>query len=96
MSEISEKELSSQTVRSGSQDRKERHFSYLFWLSIFLFIICFGMEGMLIFYRPIKNVDQEIIGRIMGTLDTISVTVCTFWFGSSLNALRSNGKDESR
>lgn len=61
----------------------------LFWLSIFLFVVAFGLEGALLFFGFAVGISGELVGRVMGTVDTLAVMVGTFWFGTSRSSQNS-------
>lgn len=63
----------------------------LFWLSVFLFCVAFGMEGIILMWGFDPRVSGELVGRVLGTVDTLAVTVTVYWFGTS----RSNQDNES-
>lgn len=57
--------------------------SKLFFMALFLISACVGMEALVLFYGVHPGVSGEIVGRILGTLDTLAIMVCTFWYGST-------------
>ncbi len=78
------------SARQASVDGGDR--IRLFWLSIFLFVVAFGLEAVLLFFGFASGISGELVGRVMGTVDTLAVMVGTFWFGTS----RSSQDNESR
>lgn len=78
------------SARQASVDGGDR--TRLFWLSIFLFVTAFGLEGALLFFGFATGISGELVGRVMGTVDTLAVMVGTFWFGTS----RSSQDNENR
>lgn len=69
------------SARQASVDGGDR--SRLFWLSIFLFIVAFGLEGSLLFMGFADGISGELVGRVMGTVDTMAVMILSFWYGTS-------------
>lgn len=55
----------------------------LFWLSVLLLLICLGTEvAVLVFGLPIGT-SELVLGRVLGLLDAIAMTVLAYWFGTS-------------
>lgn len=55
----------------------------LFWLSVLLLLICLGTEvAVLVFGLPIGT-SELVVGRVLGLLDAIAMTVLAYWFGTS-------------
>ncbi|WP_302736413.1 hypothetical protein [uncultured Desulfovibrio sp.] len=75
------------SARQASVDGGDR--TRLFWLSIFLFVVAFGLEGALLFFGFAVGISGELVGRVMGTVDTLAVMVGTFWFGTSRSSQNS-------
>ena len=46
-------------------------------------VLCLGLEGSMIFGFTPKGLDDIVLGRVMGTLDSALMLVLGFWFGSS-------------
>lgn len=69
------------SARQASVDGGDR--PRLFWLSIFLFVVAFGLEGTLLFCGFANGISGELVGRVMGTVDTMAVMILSFWFGTS-------------
>ena len=63
----------------------------LFWLSVLLLVICLGTEvALLIFGLPVGT-SELVVGRVLGLLDAIAMTVLAYWFGtSSSSALKTH------
>lgn len=75
------------SARQASVDGGDR--TRLFWLSIFLFIVAFGLEGTLLFFGFAEGVSGELVGRVMGTVDTMAVMILSFWYGTSRSSQNS-------
>jgi hypothetical protein len=57
-------------------------------LAIFVVsLVCSG-EGVLLFGHYPKDVDQVVLGRILGTLDSALMLVLSYYFGSSHSSMR--------
>lgn len=69
------------SARQASVDGGDR--LHLFWLSVFLFVIAFGLEGTLLFFGFADGISGELVGRVMGTVDTMAVMILSFWYGAS-------------
>jgi hypothetical protein len=55
----------------------------LFWLSVLLLLICLGTEvAVLVFGLPVGT-SELVLGRVLGLLDAIAMTVLSYWFGTS-------------
>ena len=55
----------------------------LFWLSVLLLLICLGTEvSVLVFGMPVGT-SELVVGRVLGLLDAIAMTVLAYWFGTS-------------
>jgi hypothetical protein len=63
----------------------------LFWLSVLLLVICLGTEvALLVFGLPVGT-SELVVGRVLGLLDAIAMTVLAYWFGtSSSSALKTH------
>lgn len=75
------------SARQASVDGGDR--TRLFWLSIFLFIVAFGLEGTLLFFGFADGISGELVGRVMGTVDTMAVMILSFWYGTSRSSQNS-------
>lgn len=75
------------SARQASVDGGDR--TRLFWLSIFLFVVAFGLEGTLLFCGFAEGVSGELVGRVMGTVDTMAVMILSFWYGTSRSSQNS-------
>ena len=49
------------------------------------------MEGIILMWGFDPRVSGELVGRVLGTVDTLAVTVTVYWFGTS----RANQNNES-
>ena len=55
----------------------------LFWLSVLLLVTCLGTEvAVLVFGLPVGT-SEIVVGRVLGLLDAIAMTVIAYWFGTS-------------
>jgi hypothetical protein len=59
-------------------------------IGVLVVVVAMGLEGALAlgFHKP-TQVAGEVLGRILGTLDSATILVLSFWFGSSAGARRS-------
>lgn len=69
------------SARQASVDGGDR--MRLFWMSLFLFCVAFGLEGAVLFLGFADGISGELVGRVMGTVDTLAVMVGTFWYGTT-------------
>lgn len=51
-------------------------------------VATFGLEAAVLFHGTPKDMDQVVLGRILGTLDTALALVLAYYFGSSSGATR--------
>ena len=63
-------------VAGGTQGR-------LFWLSLVLLTVTLGCEVAVLFYGYPSTVDQIVVGRVLGLMDSVALLVLGYWFGSS-------------
>jgi hypothetical protein len=66
--------------------------NYLFLLSLMLLLITLGSEVWVLFHGAPKDVPDIIIGRILGLMDSVSMLVLTYWYGTTSS---SRTKDET-
>jgi hypothetical protein len=52
-------------------------------LAFIVVILCFGGEGFYFMHGSPANASGELIGRILGTLDSALILVLSYYFGSS-------------
>jgi hypothetical protein len=64
----------------------------LFWLSLFLLVVCLGSEIAVLFLGYPKTVPEIVVGRILGLLDAVTMMVLAFWYGTTS---QSKTKDET-
>lgn len=57
------------------------------WMAFVVVFMAAGAEGLLLFGGK-PNIDDILIGRILGTLDSALFLVLTFYFGSSAQGQR--------
>lgn len=69
------------SARQASVDGGDR--TRLFWMSLFLFCVAFGLEGAILFLGFAQSISGELVGRVMGFTEGIATTLCAFWFGSN-------------
>lgn len=55
----------------------------LFWLSVLLLLICLGTEVCVLVYGLPVATSELVVGRVLGLLDAIAMTVLAYWFGTS-------------
>lgn len=63
-------------VSGGTQNK-------LFWLSLVLLTVTLGCEVLVLFYGYPSTVDQIVVGRVLGLMDSVALLVLGYWFGSS-------------
>ena len=63
-------------VAGGAQNK-------LFWLSLLLLTVTLGCEVLVLFYGYPTTVDQIVVGRVLGLMDSVTLLVLGYWFGSS-------------
>lgn len=69
------------SARTASVDGGDRN--KMFYLTLFLFVVAFGLEAAVVFFGVAAGTSGELVGRILGTADTLCVMVGSFWFGSA-------------
>lgn len=57
-------------------------------LAFAVVVLCFAGEGLYFFLGPPRNASPELIGRILGTLDSCLILVLSYYFGSSAGSDR--------
>jgi hypothetical protein len=55
----------------------------LFWMSIFILAITIGTEIFVLFYGYPKELDDIIVGRILGLMDGVTMLVLAYWYGTT-------------
>jgi hypothetical protein len=63
-------------VAGGTQNK-------LFWLSLVLLTVTLGCEMLVLFYGYPPTVEQIVVGRVLGLMDSVALLVLGYWFGSS-------------
>jgi hypothetical protein len=56
---------------------------HVFWLVVLIFACVLGVEGAVLFHGVPTEVDGQIVGRILGTLDAVLMAALFYVFGSS-------------
>ena len=56
---------------------------HIFWLSMLLLAVCIGAECVVLFHGVPREADQIIVGRILGLLDSITLLVLGYWYGTT-------------
>jgi high-affinity Fe2+/Pb2+ permease len=57
--------------------------SRLFWLSVVLLALCLGTEVTVLVKGLPQGTSELVIGRVLGLLDAITMTVLAYWYGTS-------------
>ena len=57
-------------------------------LAFIVVVLCFGGEGLYFRHGAPSNASPELIGRILGTLDSALILVLSYYFGSSAGSER--------
>lgn len=57
--------------------------SYLLALSVVLLALTLGSEIVVMFYGIPDNVQDIVVGRILGQLDSVTILVLSYWYGTS-------------
>ncbi len=55
----------------------------LFWLSVVLLVLCLGTEVAVLVKGLPQGTSELVVGRVLGLLDAIAMTVLAYWFGTS-------------
>jgi len=55
----------------------------LFWLSVLLLVLCLGTEVTLLVIGLPVGTSELVVGRVLGLLDAIAMTVLAYWYGTS-------------
>lgn len=55
-------------------------------LGVLVLLFALGLEGTVLFLGYPKDIPGEVVGRVLGTLDTAAVMVLSYYFGSSSGA----------
>lgn len=55
----------------------------LFWLSVVLLVLCLGTEVTVLVKGLPQGTSELVVGRVLGLLDAIAMTVLAYWFGTS-------------
>lgn len=66
--------------RANVDGGTQRH---LFWLSIILLIISLGSEVAVLFLGYPTVVPDIVVGRVLGLLDSVTLMVLAYWYGTS-------------
>ncbi len=57
--------------------------SRLFWLSVVLLVLCLGTEINVLVKGLPQGTSELVVGRVLGLLDAIAMTVLAYWYGTS-------------
>ncbi len=55
----------------------------LFWLSVVLLVLCLGTEIAVLVKGLPQGTSELVVGRVLGLLDAIAMTVLAYWYGTS-------------
>ncbi len=55
-------------------------------LSFLVVGVTLAFEGIGIFHGFSGHIDDVVLGRVLGTFDTLTTIVMTYWFGSTKSA----------
>lgn len=55
----------------------------LFWLSVVLLVLCLGTEVAVLVKGLPQGTSELVVGRVLGLLDAIAMTVLAYWYGTS-------------
>lgn len=55
----------------------------LFWLSVVLLVLCLGTEVTVLVKGLPQGTSELVVGRVLGLLDAIAMTVLSYWYGTS-------------
>ncbi len=55
----------------------------LFWLSVVLLVLCLGTEVAVLVKGLPQGTSELVVGRVLGLLDAIAMTILAYWFGTS-------------
>lgn len=55
----------------------------LFWLSVLLLVLCLGTEVTVLVKGLPQGTSELVVGRVLGLLDAIAMTVLAYWYGTS-------------
>lgn len=62
----------------------------VFWLSMLLLTVCIGSECVVLFHGVPKETDLILVGRILGLLDSITLLVLSYWYGTTNSSAAKN------
>ena len=62
----------------------------LFWMSIFLLSITIGTEITILFNGYPKELSEIIVGRVLGLMDSVSLLVLSYWYGTTNGSAQKN------
>lgn len=55
----------------------------LFWLSLLLLTVTLGSEIAVLFWGYPSTVEDIVVGRVLGLMDSVALLVLGYWFGTS-------------
>lgn len=62
----------------------------LFILSLLLLGLTIGAEIYILFFGVPKDTSEIVIGRVLGLLDAVAMTIIAYWYGSSHGSFLKN------
>jgi len=63
---------------------------YLFWLSMLLLAVSLGSEVWVLFNGYPDAIPEIVVGRILGLLDSVTLMVLTYWYGTTNSSAQKN------
>lgn len=64
-----------------TQDHRDQR--SMFWMSIVLMFLCLGTEIFTLVKGLPPGVPEVVVGRVLGLLDAVAMTVLSYWFGAT-------------
>ncbi len=59
----------------------------LFWSSVVLLVLCLGTEVAVLVRGLPQGTSELVVGRVLGLLDAIAMTVLAYWYGTSSSSV---------
>lgn len=60
----------------------------LFWLSLLLLTVTLGSEIAVLFWGYPSTVEDIVVGRVLGLMDSVTLLVLSYWYGTSESSSR--------